>query len=87
MGYFSNGTEGLLYQEQYCFRCVHYGPKEGPGCPIWGAHLFYAYSLCNDTPGKSPGKAMLDMLIPMEGIENLQCRLFYPAAEAGAFRT
>ena len=81
MGYFANGTEGLLYQEQYCFRCVHFGPEEGPGCPIWDAHLFYAYQLCNVPPEESPGKAILDMLIPREGIENLQCSMFYPAKE------
>ena len=62
MGYFSNGTEGEIYEETFCRRCVHYGPEEGPGCPVWFAHLLYAYELCNEDD--HPGKAMLDMLIP-----------------------
>ena len=45
MGYFSNGSEGMDYEERYCKRCIHYGPEEGPGCPIWFAHLVYAYVL------------------------------------------
>ena len=61
MGYFSNGTEGQIYEEAYCLRCIHYGPEEGPGCPVWFAHLLYAYEECNSD---SNAKAMLDMLIP-----------------------
>lgn len=64
MGYFSNGTEGAIYEDTFCRRCVHYGPEEGPGCPVWLAHLIHAYDLCNDDPNTSPGKQMLDMLIP-----------------------
>ena len=65
MAYFSNGTEGLMYQETYCFRCEHWEQRPGEGaegCPIWDAHLLYAYEECNS---KSNAKAMLDMLIPM----------------------
>ncbi len=53
MAYFSNGTEGLSYQEHYCFRCEH----EEDGCAIWDAHLFY----CRE----KAARPVLDMLIPM----------------------
>lgn len=81
MGYFSNGTEGDLYQDRYCRRCVHYGPEDGPGCPIWGAHLAYNYELTNVPHMESPGKAILDSLIPIGPDEfNEQCRLFHEAS-------
>lgn len=68
MGYFSNGTEGLIYQEAYCFRCRNFGADklsektEVEGCPIWDLHLLWSYDLCNDH--ENPGKQMLDTLIP-----------------------
>lgn len=60
MAYFSNGTEGELYREHYCYKCEHF-PRddESRDCPIWSAHFFYAYS------AKDDAKAILDMLIPM----------------------
>jgi hypothetical protein len=34
MGYFSNGTEGMDYEAQYCDKCVHQdGPTEN-GCAV-----------------------------------------------------
>lgn len=63
MAYFSNGTEGMDYCAQWCDRCVHRNGSDGKsGCPIWLAHLLYAYEECNS---KSNAKAMLDILIPM----------------------
>lgn len=68
MAYFANGTEGLDYQEHYCFRCRNWGAdklseKSGSeGCPIWDAHLLFAYELANS---KGAGKQILDALIPM----------------------
>ena len=42
MGYFSNGTEGISYQEHYCYNCVNFRNKEGvpytEGCAIWDLH-------------------------------------------------
>jgi len=86
MAYFANGTEGLMYQESYCFRCEHWEQRPGEsaeGCPIWDAHLLYAYELCNED--NHPGKVILDMLIPerehtfSDGITHsvpAECRLF-----------
>lgn len=67
MAYFANGTEGAIFEEQWCSRCVHndftHGKEIGvdPPCPVWVAHQLYAYELCNEA--KHPGKVMLDMLI------------------------
>lgn len=49
-----------MFEEQWCSRCVHYGPEEGPGCPVWLTHLLYAYEECNS---ESNAKSMLDILI------------------------
>ena len=62
MAYFSNGSEGEAFEAANCNSCVHQPTDEdGPGCPVWDAHLFFAYELCNDR--ESPGKIILDMLI------------------------
>ena len=71
MGYFSNGTEGSIYEGTYCRRCVHYGPEEGPGCPVWFAHLLHNYEACNDDG------SILHLLIPRHGIENEECAMFF----------
>ena len=65
MGYFSNGTEGAIYEETFCARCVHYDNEIGEDqpCPIWMMHLLYAYELCNEGED-NPGKVMLDSFIP-----------------------
>jgi hypothetical protein len=73
MGYFSNGTEGADFEEQFCKRCVHYGPEEGPGCPVWLAHLLYNYEECNSD---SNAKSILDMLIERDTITSNRCTMF-----------
>jgi hypothetical protein len=65
VGYFSNGTEGAIFEEQFCRRCIHYGPVEGPGCPVWLAHLLFAYEECNSD---SNAKTILDLLIECKEI-------------------
>ena len=81
MGYFSNGAEGMDYEERYCRRCVHFGPKEGPGCPVWFAHLLFAYE---ETGSNSNAETMLDLLIPRsaDGCDNEQCSMFIAAEES-----
>lgn len=63
MGYFSNGTEGEMYESAYCDRCVHQGPEDGPGCAVWFAHLIHNYDECNNKD------SILHMLIPLETME------------------
>lgn len=79
MGYFSNGTEGQMYEEEYCDKCVHY-----QGCPVWTAHLIYNYSDVNAPHQESPSRAILDMLIPRskEGCYNDRCNMFHPKEES-----
>lgn len=96
MGYFSNGTEGMIFEEQWCSRCVHsddrpgkeIGDRDNPPCPVWMAHLMFAYDECDS---KSNAKTILDMLItPREetasdgfGILTNECKMFH-ARDAGA---
>lgn len=72
MGYFSNGLEGLCYEEEWCMRCLHYGPVDGPGCPVMGAQLRDNYKECNNP------ESILHLLIPRtpDDLGNEQCSMF-----------
>ncbi|MCD1645219.1 hypothetical protein [Aurantimonas coralicida] len=67
MGYFSNGTEGMMYEEDFCSKCLH-----GDGCPVWDAHMLKNYEECNKPD------SILHMLIPRTegGLGNGQCLMF-----------
>ena len=67
MGHFSNGTEGELYQEQWCSRCAN---DVNQDCTVWLAHLI------DNSRGANDPASLLHVLIPIEGIENKQCRMF-----------
>ena len=71
MGYFSNGTEGSMYEEEFCARCIH-GQDEERGCPIMGLHLALNYEECNKP------QSIFHSLIPRskDGLSNLQCKMF-----------
>ena len=56
MAYFSNGTEGDMYEEQWCKRCVH--QNDDYGCPIWMLHLVHV--------GEKRWQRTLNQLIPMK---------------------
>lgn len=73
MGYFSNGTEGKIYEAKYCDRCAHQG-TEDKVCPVWGAHFF-----CNYNQEEEGTKEILTMLIPQskDGLRNLECTMFH----------
>jgi len=70
MGYFSNGTEGIIYQEQYCSRCLHNNDKQA--CPVIFLHFLYNYDECNNP------NSFLNELIPRSAdkLDNEQCRMF-----------
>lgn len=68
MGYFSNGTEGMIYKEMYCQRCIHYD-----GCSVWAAHYIHNYRECNNP------ESILHILIPRNGTENEKCTMFIKA--------
>ena len=70
MGYFSNGSEGMDYEEQYCVHCVHM-QDEPIACPILKAHLLWNYDECNNKD------SLLHKMIPRSVYgENLECVFF-----------
>jgi hypothetical protein len=74
MGYFSNGTEGLEYQDKYCNQCVH---DLNHDCPVWLLHLVNNYTADKNI------REMLDSLIPRdEKGWNQTCALFWPTRES-----
>lgn len=92
MGYFSNGTEGLMFKEAWCFRCAHWkdeGDGRGPGCPVMDAHFIYAHEECNS---KSNAKNILEMLIDHKivtandgfGASRNECKMFLPGGDETA---
>jgi len=46
MAYFSNGTEGMDYQANYCDRCVYWDNEWA--CPIWVLHERHNYDGANN---------------------------------------
>lgn len=68
MGYFANGTEGLIYEETYCQHCRH-NPDDGM-CPVWSLHMIHNYAECNKPD------SFLHVLIPREGVGNGECAMF-----------
>jgi hypothetical protein len=70
MGYFSNGTEGDMYEENWCERCLH--KSEGEGCAVMLAHLVFNYEQHKDDDLKN----VLDTLIPSEGAFNAECAMY-----------
>lgn len=71
MGYFSNGTEGEMYADEWCSKCIH-----EKHCAVWDAHFLYNYRECNKK------ESILDVLIPRNGIWNSKCRMFIDANDA-----
>lgn len=74
MGYFSNGSEGEFYYEEYCSRCVHDDPEKGKHCPIWNLHLLHNYEECNNK------ESFLHVLIPRNKGFNDACTMFVERA-------
>lgn len=79
MAYFANGTEGDMFFDQYCVRCVHCG-----GCPVWDLHLTWNYEqvMGRDdeeiTSEKQTKTTVLNWLMPRNEGKNT-CSMFYPA--------
>lgn len=70
MGYFSNGTEGMMYEDQYCSKCQHQGD-----CAVWDAHMIFNYDECNKKD------SLLHFFIPRDGIRNERCKMFIELKE------
>lgn len=66
MGYFSNGTEGEMYEEEFCSQCAH-----GDNCAVLLLHMIYNYDECNNK------ESFLHVLIPRdENGNNMPCTMF-----------
>jgi hypothetical protein len=78
MGYFSNGTEGECYYEEYCDRCIH-NDANRPYCMVWQLHKEMNYDECNKP------ESILHRLIPRseDGMGNKRCVMFIPAPSIG----
>ena len=75
MGYFSNSTEGMMYEAQYCDRCVH-AHKEY-GCPCWEAHMLWNYDECNKAD------SILHKMIPLKADGFCDKCIFFVEAPEG----
>jgi hypothetical protein len=73
MAKFSNGTEGLNYQNAYCWQCAHWSDERG--CPCWSAHELWNSDEINKTD------SILHKMIPVVGIINGKCFCFNPVAK------
>ena len=78
MGYFSNGAEGMDYEDAYCSKCIH-NDAAGPYCPVWALHKQFNYEECNKPD------SFLHILIPRmkDGMGNERCKMFVPAPSMG----
>ena len=74
MGYFSNGSEGMDYEERWCDRCANRRSGQRVECPILSMHSLWNYDACKD---KEKDWA-LQLFIPRtkDGLGNEQCRMF-----------
>ena len=64
MGYFSNGTEGEMYEEQWCRRCIHDDPDKGLYCPVLMAHQLWNHEEANKPD------SILHKMIPKEHFDD-----------------
>lgn len=75
MGYFSNSTEGMMFEEQYCHSCVHRDDDlDSFGCPVWMLHMMWNYDAVGMLKDETKETA-LESFIPTEGIENKPCTM------------
>ena len=73
MGYFSNSTEGMDYEQSYCESCVHYDD-----CSVLVAHQLFQG---DPNPPVKGEQAVLDLFIERDDIVNKKCTMHYPIPE------
>ncbi len=83
MGYFSNGTEGEMYMEHYCYRCMNWRDNGTgtEGCPIIDLHLLWNYDAVGKDADKTKATA-LSQFIPITKTENGECTMFQMPPQA-----
>lgn len=84
MGYFSNGSEGMDFEETWCRQCVHDSDKVP--CPIMGLHRDWNYEQIVDGKCQGDKAKALSAFIPRHGAFNLSCVMWFPSQEAAAKR-
>lgn len=83
MGYFSNGSEGDMYEKKYCSKCVHAPDyKKSLDCPILALHEIWNYEQHGEDDVSKEKKLILESFIPQtEGHCNCQCTMFVEAKQ------
>jgi len=69
--YFSNGTEGEMFYERNCARCIH---DTEQGCPVWALHLLWNYDAVGRDADQDKRMA-LDMFIPRDDPTVATCNM------------
>lgn len=66
MAYFSNGTEGMMYESEYCDKCTHMHDEKGEpyACSILELHYEFNYDQGGKTKAGKAIKKVLETLIP-----------------------
>jgi hypothetical protein len=85
MAYFSNGSEGDWFREQWCERCVNWREDEPDnwGCPIIDLHMMGNYVQCEDTESGKFWARVLSAFIPRKDDGyNDKCRMFIETPDA-----
>lgn len=82
MGYFANGTEAEIFQDEFCEGCAHWKLDEesdSHGCPVFDAHfLFQRDQLNSEGKKEGPVAGILSLLIAeKDGLRN-ECQMFHP---------
>ena len=80
MGYFANGSEGDMWEEENCRRCQH---DKDDGCAVLAVHLLYNYD--QQDAGQDKLKAAMQLLIPRadDGVFNGRCSMLLEREEMG----
>jgi hypothetical protein len=76
MAYFSNGTEGDMYEAEYCERCVHHvlWEKEGDrDCAVLEVHAVYN---CDQNKNDMVADVLGTLIPEDEEGHTLECRMF-----------
>lgn len=66
MTYFANGTEGDIFEEMYCSRCIHapqYEAEPPVDCPILTLHRMWNYDAVGEKADQTKHLA-LELFIP-----------------------
>lgn len=81
MGYFSNGTEGEMFEARYCANCIHRPTTpEALPCPVWHLHMLWNYDAVGAYGDKTKRTALETFITRGEDGRNQQCRMFVPIA-------